>query len=99
MNQQFMAPLFLGKPAPGLRELFGDAWVEFPPEDYELIRQPLDFLGVNYYTRNVVRNDPAHWPTCAGRVRVPDALHTATQSEVHPESLTRGLSWVREPYT
>ena len=41
------------------KEIFGDAWPEWPADDFALIKQPIDFLGVNYYTRSVTRNDPA----------------------------------------
>ena len=36
-----------------LREVFGDAWPEWPAEDFELTSQPIDFLGINYYTLRV----------------------------------------------
>ena len=81
-----------------MREIFGDAWPDHSARDLELIRQPIDFLGVNYYTRRVVRHDDAAWPTRSQPVRIPDALYTETDWEVHPESLTRTLCWVKERY-
>ena len=35
---------------------------EIAPGDMELISQPTDFLGVNYYTRSVVAYDPTATP-------------------------------------
>ena len=38
-------------------EIFGEAWPEWPAQDLRDIRQPIDFLGINYYTRSVTRFD------------------------------------------
>ena len=51
MNRQYLDPVFKGKYPAELREIFGEAWPEWPDEDMRLIKQPIDFLGVNYYTR------------------------------------------------
>jgi beta-glucosidase len=98
MNRQFLDPLFLGRYPEELASMFGDAWPDFPAGDFETIRQPLDFLAINYYTRGVMRHDPAAWPFHTSHVRVPEARYTDTGWEVHPESLTNTLLWVRERY-
>ena len=53
MNEQYLHPALLGHYPPELKEIFGDAWPEFPEDDFKLIVQPLDFVGINYYTRSV----------------------------------------------
>ena len=62
------------------------------------IRQPIDFLGINYYTRKVVADDPAGWPDRVRPVRVPRAEHTETGWEVYAPALTETLCWVRDRY-
>jgi beta-glucosidase len=59
---------------------------------------PIDFLGINYYKRAVVRADPNVFPTGACEVLQPGSMYTELGWEVHPESLTRVLLWVRERY-
>lgn len=98
MNRQYLDPVFLGRYPSELHEVFGDAWPEFPPEDFELIGQPLDFLGVNYYTRSVTCYDPAAWPLKASRVRQSEQAYTALDWEVYPEGLTDALRWVKQHY-
>jgi beta-glucosidase len=98
MNRQYLDPALLGTYPPELREIFGAAWREWPEEDMRLIRQPLDFLGINYYTRSVVRHDAASPPVFAAPVRQPESVYTEMGWEVHPASLTRVLRWVRERY-
>jgi beta-glucosidase len=98
MNRQFLDPVFLGRYPEELPEIFGQAWPAFPEDDFALIRQPLDFLGVNYYTRNVTCNDPTAVPVRAGRVRQEGNLHTVLDWEVYPPALTAVLTWIRDRY-
>jgi beta-glucosidase len=98
MNRQYLDPIFLGRYPEAMAEIFGQAWPEFPPADFERIRRPVDFLGVNYYTRGIMRHDESVRPLCASYVRRPEALYTDLGWEVHPESLTRILRWVKDTY-
>jgi beta-glucosidase len=98
MNRHYLDPVFRGEYPAELREIFGGASPEFDPADFEAIRQPLDFLGVNYYTRKVVRHDDESLPLRVSPVPVEGALYTDTDWEVHPAGLTRTLAWVKERY-
>jgi len=59
---------------------------------------PFDFLGVNYYTRQVVRHDPTAFPGHAGRVAEPRHDVMTTGWEVYPEGLFDTLVWVSSRY-
>ncbi|EQD71189.1 Glycoside hydrolase, family 1, partial [mine drainage metagenome] len=72
-NGQYLDPVFLGRYPEEMREIFGAAWPEWPAADHELIKQKLDFIGLNYYTRSVTRDAPEAWPVRAGRVIQPQA--------------------------
>jgi beta-glucosidase len=98
MNRQYLEPTLLGRYPEGLSEIFGDAWPEWPAEDFKSIHQPIDFVGVNYYTRNVTRFDANAWPLCAAPVRQKQATHTETGWEVFAQGLTDVLVWVKERY-
>ncbi len=98
MNRQFLDPVLLGRYPEEMSEIFGQAWPVFPEADFALIQQPLDFLGVNYYTRNVTCDDPAALPVRAGRVRQDERLHTTLDWEVYPAALTAVLTWIRDRY-
>jgi beta-glucosidase len=98
MNRQYLDPVFLGRYPGELGEIFGPAWPRFPASDFDLIRQPIDFLGVNYYTRSVTRHDDLALPVRAGSVRQPQNAYTETGWEVYPPALTRALLWVKERY-
>ena len=98
MNRQYLDPAIHGHYPEELREIFGEAWPEWPAEDFALIRQPLDFLGVNYYTRNVTRHDELSWPLKAAPVKQSQATYTETGWEVFPQGLTDVLVWVKQRY-
>ncbi len=98
MNRQFLDPALLGRCPAALREVFGEAWCDWTAADLALARQPLDWLGINYYTRSVNRHDDSAWPVRAAPVRQAQSTHTETGWEVHAPSLTDTLLWVRQQY-
>jgi beta-glucosidase len=98
MNRQYLDPVFLGRYPDEMQEIFGDAWPAWPQHDFDLVRAKLDFLGINYYTRNVTRADGAAWPVRATGVRQDRAVYTETGWEVFPQGLTDTLTWVRSRY-
>ena len=98
MNAQYLDPALLGSYPAELKDVFNGAWPDWPEDDFALIRQPIDWLGVNYYTRSVTRHDDKAWPVMASAVRQPDATYTETNWEVFPQGLTDTLNWVRARY-
>lgn len=98
MNRQYLDPALRGAYPDELREIFGEAWPHWPAQDFELIRQPVDFIGVNYYTRSVTRFDATAWPLRAAPVRQKQRTYTETQWEVFPQGLTDTLLWVKDRY-
>ena len=98
MNRQYLDPLFGRRYPAALEEIFGDAWPRWPERDFALIAEPIDFLGVNYYTRSVTRADAVAWPLRAAAVRQPGATYTETGWEVFPQGLTDVLLWVTRHY-
>jgi len=98
MNRQYLDPVFHGRYPRELAEMFGMAWPEWPDADYRLISQPIDFLGVNYYTRSVTKFDAAAEPMRAAPVPQPAAVYTEMDWEVYPRGLTDTLRWVKDRY-
>ncbi|GJM45219.1 MAG: beta-glucosidase [Gemmatimonadota bacterium] len=98
MNRFYLDPVLLGHYPEEMAALFGEDWPEFPAEDLAAIRRTIDFVGINYYTRAVVRRDDSEVPDRAAPVRQDGARYTEMDWEVHPESLTRVLRWVAERY-
>jgi beta-glucosidase len=78
-------------------ELYG---VDLPerPGDLATIAAPLDWLGVNYYFRTVVADDPTGPAPYAREVRLPGVHRTGMDWEVHPDGLETVLLRLTEEY-
>jgi len=98
MNRQYLDPALLGRYPEELTTIFGKGWITPGPDDMRLIQQPLDFVGVNYYSRGVTRADPGDWLLGAAKVRQPQHAYTEMEWEVYPAGLSDVLNWVRERY-
>jgi len=99
MNRQYLDPVFLGRYPEEMAEIFGEAWpASHAAADMKLIREPIDFLGVNYYTRGVMRHDDQAPPLRASKVHQAGSVYTETDWEVHAPSLTRTLLWLKKRY-
>lgn len=88
----YMDPVFLGGyPADVLEHLGGDAPVVLRG-DFATIRQPLDFLGINFYTRDYVstQQPPATAPGALG--------FTDMGWEIYPQALTQHLVRITREY-
>ncbi len=97
-NTWFLDPLFRGRyPAEIVRQLGGRLPIE--PGDMDLIRAPLDYLGVNYYTREVVRGVERDGQVRVESVRpIPGACYTMSGWEVYPQGLTDLLLRLHRDY-
>lgn len=90
INRWWLDPI-LGRGYPqDMVELYG---VELPvrPGDLETIAAPLDWLGLNYYFRQIVTADPDGPAPHAQQVSVPGARLTHMDWEVHAEGLEQLL--------
>ena len=98
MNLQYLDAVLLGRYPERLAEIFGDAWPAWGAEDLAAISRPIDFVGINYYTRSVTRFDAAKWPVHAAAVRQKQATYTETGWEVFPQGLVDTLVAVKDRY-
>jgi beta-glucosidase len=80
-------------------EGFGSAVPVVATGDLATIAAPLDALGLNYYTRAVVRHDPAAAYPSAVEVPVPGATYTTMNTEVYPQGLRDILVRLDTDYT
>jgi beta-glucosidase len=98
LNRWFLDPLFLGTYPEELAESFGAHWPPFSAADLHGLRDTVDFLGVNYYSRSVVRDDAAGRPAGAVPVGQDGQAHTAMGWEIYPAGLAEILLWLKGRY-
>lgn len=97
-NEQFLDPALLGRTGSELPAIFGDAWPGWSDAEVAALREPIDFLGINWYTRNDVVHDDA-MPPVRARIVPGDGERTMTTGwQVRPDGLTETLLWVTERY-
>lgn len=96
-NRWFLDPLFgLGYPADML-EAFGPLAPQIEAGDLQKIAAPTDFLGINYYTRSVVKHDPSDSFLQTKGVRAGDE-YTFFDWEVYPDGLREIIVRVTREY-
>jgi len=99
-NRWFLDPLFKGTyPADVLDLLGSDAQPPIQDGDMAIISTPLDFLGVNYYFRSVVQDDPTSDGIAKNRSIMPaGATRTDMGWEIYPDGLRDILIRVAKDY-
>ena len=98
LNRQFLDPALLGESPPELAEMFGTGWNDWKPGEPAAVRQPIDFVGVNYYLRLVVRDDPTAGVAAARSVQQANCPHTEMGWEIYPQGFADILKWVNDRY-
>ncbi|MCX5214846.1 GH1 family beta-glucosidase [Kitasatospora sp. NBC_00240] len=97
INRWWLDPV-LGRGYPqDMVELYG---VELPVQDgdLELIGAPLDWVGLNYYFRQIVTGDPTGSAPFFRQVPGPNVEHTAMDWEVHGPGLEQLLMRLTDDY-
>jgi beta-glucosidase len=87
----FLDPLFKGHYPVAIYDLVGPNMPEIRAGDMALIGQKLDFLGINYYSRNLVSAEGNIDP-------VPGSEYTEMGWEVHAPALRRLLNQIHRGY-
>jgi beta-glucosidase len=67
------------------------------PGDLDVASEPIDFLGVNYYSRAVVGDNPNDGPLAVRQVE-PTAPITQMGWEIAPDALHDLLVWIKRDY-
>jgi len=91
LNAWFLTPVFKGEYPPIAREV----GLKPSEEEMSLIRQPLDFLGVNYYTRLLAAHDPSE-PITQAKVVKKNTPITEMGWEIYPMGLYEVLMRLKE---
>ena len=87
VNRTFMDPIFHGHYPAVAENLPGFAELALEPGDWAIIQTPIDFVGINYYSRHMI-----------GQAHNPDAEYTTMGWEVYPDGLYKTLVRVHQEY-
>jgi beta-glucosidase len=98
-NRLFLDPPLLGRYPEDVCELFSFLPSPIREGDFAIIREPIDFVGLNHYTRQFVRHDPSVpllEVSVAGKLH--GAEYTAMGWEVCPSAFGEVLARLRSEY-
>ncbi|GAA60463.1 beta-glucosidase [Pseudoalteromonas sp. BSi20652] len=95
LNQWYMKPIMDGEYPDIINQLPSEHLPDIHSGDMELISQPIDYLGINFYTRQVYK---AH-PTDIYEPIAPTGPLTDMGWEVYPQSFTDLLVSLNKTYT
>jgi len=101
-NRWFLEPIFKGRYPKRLLNKYQNnfALPEIASGDMELINQEIDFLGINYYTRHVIRAEEISDDLFNYRQeKMIGNPHTEMGWEVYPDGLYDVLVQIKEEYT
>ena len=97
-NRWFLDPVFLGRYPDDISQLAGESGPVIEEGDFATIQQPIDFLGVNYYTRNLVRARSVAGPLQFEEIKPAGPEYTEMRWEVYPDGLREILERVQKDY-
>jgi beta-glucosidase len=100
-NRWFLDPVLKGDYPEDMVDFYSDRFGPLTfnkPGDLEIINTPIDFLGINYYTHNIIvhdENDQIFW----GRLIQETENVTDMGWGIHPDSLYKLLTRIKREYT
>ncbi len=100
INRWFTDPLYLGKYPEDMLTWYqrqGCVLPEIGENDMELIRSPIDFLGINYYAPGYFEYDDKNWPLFNKKV-LGDGEITDFNLNICPEALLELLTQLKATY-
>ncbi len=97
MNRMFIEPLTTGQYPALLLEGIAAHLPEGWQDDMARIAAPLDWLGVNYYTRQTIAESDGPWPHY--KTTKTDAPKTRMGWDIYPEGLRETLGWLSAEFT
>lgn len=97
-NYWFLDPVLRGEYPPALLDVPEWANLQMEPGDLALMRTPVDFMGVNYYSRTLVAPESGQRGDLQDTARNPEAEYTAMGWEVYPQGLYDTLMRVHKRY-
>ncbi len=94
----FLQPLLEGKYPQIITKIFSKDMPLILSNDMEIISEPLDYLGINYYSRLVVSDDGTQSDLLYKTVEQTDAEKTEMGWEIYPDGLHYLLKSLNEKY-
>jgi beta-glucosidase len=96
-NRTMLDPIFKGQYPEDVFDLLGPLFPEIQTQDLPTISAPIDFLGVNYYSRVVIRHDPNIPFVQLSQVQ-PQGSEYSQMWEIYPQGIYELLDRINKDY-
>ncbi len=97
LNRLFLDPVLKGSQPADIVELLRSLDPDIWERDLDVIAEPIDFCGINYYTRTVVRHDPA-MPVIEAAPVYPEGNDYSQMWEIYPDGLYEITARIHRDY-
>lgn len=98
LNRWFLDPIYKGCYPEDMMSVYGDKAPKIRAQDLERISAKIDFLGVNYYSRQVIKADAKDDFLGLKPVEPADTEYTEMDSEIYPAGLYKILKRIHNDY-
>jgi len=98
LNRWFLDPIFKGSYPADMWDYYQDKVPKILPEDMSIISRKIDFLGINYYTRSVVKANPKEKILKLTLLKPKGAEYTDMGWEIYPQGIYEILKRVQDNY-
>jgi len=98
LNRWFLDPIYKGSYPGDMMSVYGDKAPKIQAQDLERISAKIDFLGVNYYSRQVIKADAKEDFLGLKPVKPADTEYTEMDSEIYPAGLYEILKRIHNDY-
>jgi beta-glucosidase len=99
LNRWFLDPVFKGAYPPDMLEYYQNKIPQIFPADMSIISRKVDFLGVNYYSRWIVKDNPEEKILKLSFSKPQDAEYTGMGWEIYPRGIYEILKRVQSDYS
>lgn len=94
-NHWYSMPIFSGQYPEVINDLSENDKPQIEPGDLEIISHPIDFLGVNYYSRTIYKDDNNGW---FEEYHNPNCERTDIGWEIYPNGLVKILNELNDQF-
>lgn len=98
LNRWFLDPIFKGAYPLDMLKYYKDKAPQVFPGDMSIISRRIDFFGLNYYARSIVKADPDEKPLELSFLKPEGAEYTDMEWEVYPKGIYEILRRVQDDY-
>lgn len=98
LNNWFLGPILKGKYPEKLLKIYQDEFenIDFLQKDLDIISEPIDFLGINYYSRALVKYNKDSKLYGIETIKKQSSEYTAMNWEIYPKGLYDLLINIKE---